>query len=393
MAGRVRAGDGRGATRGGELKLGAQLVVSESQWAIFFRDGRALDTFATGRHTLTTANLPLLARVIGLPFGGTSPFRADVYFVARKVFTDLKWGTKEPVVFRDAELAMVRLRAHGVFAVRVVDAQLFVNSLVGSQGRYTTEAIEGYLRGVIVARLNDVLGESLKTLFDLPQLYDELAEALKGRVAGDFAKYGLALTDFFVNAITPPEDVQKVLDERTAMAAVGDPDAYLRFKAARALGDAAAAAGGGAGEWGARRRPAWAWGRGWGWGRCCPACCRERRVPPRGRLRQRRPSRGPGPRVPSSAPPAGRPSRRVRFCGTAERPCRSTLARMRRSRRRRGRRRLDARVPGSPRPHLRRRPPGAGALARPPEQRRHQDPPDARRSRSTSRSSRRRWTP
>lgn len=230
---------------GGELKLGAQLVVSESQWAIFFRDGRALDTFTTGRHTLTTANLPLLTRLIGLPFGGKSPFRADVYFVARKVFPDLKWGTKDPVAFRDAELAMVRLRAHGVFATRVVDPQVFLNSLVGSQGRYTTDEIEGYLRGLVVARLNDVLGETLKTLFDLPRLYDELAEALKGRVAGDFAKYGLRLEDFFVNAITPPEDVQKVLDERTAMSAVGDPDAYLRFKAARALGDAAA--GGGAG--------------------------------------------------------------------------------------------------------------------------------------------------
>jgi membrane protease subunit (stomatin/prohibitin family) len=142
-------------------------------------------------------------------------------------------------VFRDAELAMVRLRANGNFAARVTEPQLFVNQLVGSQGRYTIDAIEGYLRDVIVARLNDVLGSTLKTIFDLPQHYDEIAEALKGRVGGDFAKYGLEMTDFFVGAITPPEDVQKVIDERTGMAAVGDQNTYLKFKAAQAMGDAA----------------------------------------------------------------------------------------------------------------------------------------------------------
>jgi membrane protease subunit (stomatin/prohibitin family) len=229
---------------GGELKLGAQLVVSENQWAVFFRDGKALDTFSSGRHTLTTGNVPLLARLIGLPFGGTSPFRADVYFVARKVFTGMKWGTQEPIVFRDTELAMVRLRAHGNFAVRVADPQLFLNQIVGSQGRFGTDAIEGYLRDVIVARLNDVLGETVKTLFDLPRHYDELGEGLKGRVAGDFRKYGIELTDFFIGAIVPPEEVQKVIDERTGMAAVGDQAAYMRFKAAQALGDAAKNPGG-----------------------------------------------------------------------------------------------------------------------------------------------------
>jgi membrane protease subunit (stomatin/prohibitin family) len=229
---------------GGELKLGAQLVVSENQWAVFFRDGKALDTFSAGRHTLTTGNVPLLARLIGIPFGGTSPFRADVYFIARKVFTGMKWGTQEPIVFRDAELAMVRLRAHGNFAVRVADPQLFLNQIVGSQGRFGADAIEGYLRDVIVARLNDVLGETVKTLFDLPRHYDELGEGLKGRVAGDFRKYGIELTDFFIGAIVPPEEVQKVIDERTGMAAVGDQAAYLRFKAAQALGDAAKNQGG-----------------------------------------------------------------------------------------------------------------------------------------------------
>lgn len=231
-------------TAGGALKLGAQLVVLEGQAAVFFRDGKALDIFGPGRHTLTTANIPLLTRLIGLPFGGTSPFRADVYFVSRKVFADLKWGTKDPVVFRDAELSMVRLRAHGVYAARVADPKAFLGELVGSMGRYTTDEIDGYLREVIVSRLNDVLGENVRTVFDLPSRYDELAETLKARVASDFAKYGLALTDFFINAITPPEEVQRIMDERSGMAAAGDPDAYLRFKTARALGDAARSSSG-----------------------------------------------------------------------------------------------------------------------------------------------------
>jgi len=230
---------------GGDIRMGAQLVVLENQWAVFFRDGKALDVFGAGRHTLTTANIPLLTRLMGLPFGGTSPFRADVYFVARKIFTDLKWGTKEPVAFRDAELAMVRLRAFGVYATRIREAQLFVNNLVGSQGRYATGEIEGYLRDLIVARLNDVLGETLKSIFDLPRHYDELAEALKSRVGDDFRKYGLELTDFFINSITPPEEVSKLIDDRAGMAAVGDMNQYLRFKAARAMGDAAAAGAGG----------------------------------------------------------------------------------------------------------------------------------------------------
>lgn len=230
-------------TPGGELKLGAQLVVQESQSAVFFRDGKALDLFGPGRHTLTTANLPLLGRLIGMPFGGTSPFRADVVFVNRKVFTDLKWGTREPVVFRDAELQMVRLRAHGAYAARVADPTLFVNVLVGSQERFTTEAIEGYLREIVVARLNDVLGETLRTILDLPRSYDELAEALKGRVADDFAKYGLDLSDFFISAITPPEEVQARIDERAGMGALGDMGKYVQYKAARALGDAAQGGG------------------------------------------------------------------------------------------------------------------------------------------------------
>ena len=226
------------------IQLGSQLIVEESQQAVFLRDGKALDTFSPGRYTLATQNLPLLTRILGLPFDGKSPFQAAVVFVSTKTFLDLKWGTKEPVVFRDQELAMVRLRAFGKFAVRVTDPQLFVNTIVGTIGTYTTDGVESYFKDAIVARLNDLLGENMNSIFELPKVYDELAMGLKARVAEDFSKYGIELVDLFLGAITPPAEVQEMIDERSGMGAIGDMSAYLKFKAAQAMGDAAEQQGG-----------------------------------------------------------------------------------------------------------------------------------------------------
>jgi membrane protease subunit (stomatin/prohibitin family) len=227
-----------------EIKFGAQLIVRQNQAAIFFRDGKGLDVLGAGRHTLSTRNLPILTKVLALPWGFTSPFRAEVYFVNLKVFTNMRWGTKDPVVFRDTELGLVRLRAFGTFTMQVTQPLLFLNTLVGSQGSFDTAAIEDYLREVIVSRLNDFLGESVDSLLELPKRYDEMAAAVKTRLSEDFGKYGMELRDFYINRITPPEDVQKMIDERAGMAAVGDLDKFLRYKAAKALGDAATAGGG-----------------------------------------------------------------------------------------------------------------------------------------------------
>lgn len=231
----------------GQIKLGSQLVVRESQWAVFFRDGKGYDAFDAGRHTLTTANLPFLTEFIGQKIAAGGPFKAEVYFVNKQPLRDLKWGTAEPIVYRDKELAMVRLRAFGMYSVRVTDPLLFVNKVVGTEGRLEKKDIESFLRNMITARLQDVLGEVLTTILDLGAKYDELGAAMKSRIKEDFGKYGLEVPDFYVNAITPPPEVQARIDERAGMSAVGNLDAYYKFKAAQAI-EKAAEAGGGAGE-------------------------------------------------------------------------------------------------------------------------------------------------
>ncbi|MCZ7569528.1 MAG: SPFH domain-containing protein [Ardenticatenaceae bacterium] len=228
----------------GEFRFGSQLIVRESQAAVFFRDGKALDTFGPGRHTLTTANIPLLANLLSLPFGGASPFKAEVYFVNLKQFTDLKWGTPQPIPLRDAELGMVRLRAFGNYAIQVGDPGLFVNTIVGSQRLYETNDIEGYLRGIVVSKLTDLLGTLGKSFLDLAAQFEELGAALKTRIRDDFAGLGVTLLGFYVQSITPTEETEKAIDERASMGAIGDMQAYLQFKAARALGEAAQASGG-----------------------------------------------------------------------------------------------------------------------------------------------------
>ena len=225
-----------------EIKMGAQLVVRDNQTAVFFKDGRGLDVFGPGRHTLTTKNLPILTKVLSLPWGFKSPFRAEVYFVNMKTFLNHRWGTKDPVAFKDSKLGLVRLRAFGVYTFKVVEPVLFINTVVGTQGVYTSEMISDFLRDVIVARLNDLFGEELDTIFDLPENYDELAGELKSRLIENFSKYGLELMDIFINSITPPEEVQKMIDERSGLEAVGDLDKFFKFKAAKAMGDAASGA-------------------------------------------------------------------------------------------------------------------------------------------------------
>ncbi len=233
----------------GEFKIGAQAIVRESQAAVFFSGGVACDALGPGRHTLSTANIPILTKLLSLPWGFTSPIRAEIYFVNLKVFNNLRWGTRDPVAFRDSELGLVRLRAHGIVNIQVTQPVLFINSLVGTRNSYAVDNLEEYLSDVIVSRLNDFLGEHIDTLIDLPGLYREMAEGLEAELVRDLSAYGLGLKELYINAITPPADVQQAIDDRSRLGAIGsDLDRLMRMKAAMAMEKAAE--GGGAAEGG-----------------------------------------------------------------------------------------------------------------------------------------------
>ena len=226
-------------TGSGEIKWGAQMTVRESQAAVFFYNGKAYDAFGPGRHTLKTANIPLLTKILSIPWGMTSPLRAEVYFTNMKIFPNLTWGTRDPVAFRDRELGLSRLRAFGVFNLRILQPVLFINSLVGTQGVFTTEAVAEYLNRVIVSRFNDFMGEKIDTIFDLPSRYGDLSDGLKKLLESDFTQFGLGLTDLYINSITPPPEVQQAIDDKSRLGVFDDMNKLLKMKAAMALESAA----------------------------------------------------------------------------------------------------------------------------------------------------------
>jgi excisionase family DNA binding protein len=231
-------------TGSGDFRLGSQVIVRESQRAIFYRDGKSLDTFPPGRHTITTANLPILSGLLRLVTGGNNVFTAEVYFVNMREFTDMKWGTPQPISLRDTDLGLVRLRAFGQYTMQISDPKRFVDQIVGTQGLYSTGQIEDYLRNAILSRLTDVLGENMKSIFDLPQLFDEISAGMRAKVQDDFTAMGIGLKQFMIVSINPTEETAKAIDERSSMGAIGDMNKYMQYKTAQAVGDAAKSGGG-----------------------------------------------------------------------------------------------------------------------------------------------------
>ncbi|MEE8308606.1 MAG: SPFH domain-containing protein, partial [Gammaproteobacteria bacterium] len=229
----------------GDFRVGSQVIVRDSQAAVFFRDGRSMDVFGPGSHTIATANIPVLVDLIGKAFSGQTPFKAEVYFVSLREFMDLKWGTPTPITIKDPELGMARVQARGTYALQVSDPQLFVNKVVGTQGIYRTSDIQGFFRSMILTKLTDLIGEAGKSVIELAGWAEELTMGARAKAAEEFAARGVTLTSIYVEYIGPTEETAKAIDERASMGALGDMGAYMQFQAARAMRDAAQQPGGG----------------------------------------------------------------------------------------------------------------------------------------------------
>ncbi len=222
-----------------EIKNGAKLVVRQSQAAVFVNEGQIADVFQPGTHTLSTQNLPILATLKGWKYGFESPFKAEVYFVSTKQFTDLKWGTMNPIMRRDPEFGPIRLRAFGTYAMRVSDPAEFVRQIAGTNGRFTVDGIHEQLRNIIVSRFSDTLGESKIPMLDLAGNQSELGDLIGGVIRPEFNGYGLELMKLLIENISLPPEVEAALDKRSSMGIIGNLNAFSQYQAANAMEQAA----------------------------------------------------------------------------------------------------------------------------------------------------------
>jgi membrane protease subunit (stomatin/prohibitin family) len=230
-----------------EIKNGARLTVRESQAAVFVHQGQIADVFGPGFYTIDGGNTPILSKLGAWKYGFNSPFKAEVYFVNTKQFTDLKWGTMNPIMMRDADFGMVRLRAFGIYSIRVADPPAFIKEVAGTNGRFETENIEGQLKRTLVSGFTDALGESKIAALDLASNYDELGSFGKKKLNEEFKSFGLELTKFIIENISLPPEVEAAMDKRTSMGVLGDVNRYTQFQAADAMRAAAENPSGGAG--------------------------------------------------------------------------------------------------------------------------------------------------
>ncbi len=235
----------------GDFRIGTQLIVREAQAAVFFRDGKALDVFGPGRHTLTTANIPVLVDLIGKAFSGQTPFKAEVYFVTLREITDMKWGTPQPITIPDPVLGMARVTGYGTYALQVTDPQLFVSKIVGTQGLYNTRDIEGFFRSIILSKMMDLIGEMGKSVIQMAAFVEELSAGVRVKAAEEFRARGVTLNSFYVESISPTEETAKAIDARSAMGAIGDMGAYMQYQTAQAIRETAQKPGGGTAATGA----------------------------------------------------------------------------------------------------------------------------------------------
>ncbi len=237
----------RFAREGHAIKYGAKLTVREGQAAVFVHEGQLADVFGPGLYMLETNNMPILTTLQHWDHGFRSPFKSEIYFVNTRRFTDLKWGTRNPITCRDPEFGMVRLRAFGTYTMRVTDPGKFLVEIVGTDGDFTTSEIEFQIRNVIVSNFSQIIAASGIPVLDMAANTLDLAKIVHERIAPKIAEYGLELPAFYIENVSLPEEVEKVLDKRTSTSIAGDLSKYTEFSAAEAMTTSAANPGGGGG--------------------------------------------------------------------------------------------------------------------------------------------------
>ena len=228
-----------------EIKMGASLIVRESQVAIFVNEGEIADVFMPGHHVLYTQNMPVLTKLKSWKTGFNSPFKAEVYFVNTKQFIDQKWGTSNPIMMRDTDFGMIRLRGYGIYSYKVSDAAVFLKELFGTNSSYDTSSIENHLKRMILSGLSDLFAESQIPALDLAMHYDELSIQGREKMRERFAEFGFEITSLYIENLSLPKEVEQAMDKRTTMGVLGNMNTYTQYQTAEAIRDAARNEGGG----------------------------------------------------------------------------------------------------------------------------------------------------
>lgn len=230
-----------------EIKNGAQLIVRPGQVAVFVLNGQFADSFEPGHYTLTTDNLPILSTLAGWKYGFNSPFKAEVYFVSTRQITDLKWGTPNPVMLRDADFGPIRLRAFGTYSMKAVDPKALLKELIGTDSKFEVDEINELMRAIIASAFADLVGKSQISALDLAANYRSLSEQLRqAAIERVDDEYGLDIPQLFIVNVSLPEEVEKALDARSSMGVIGDMGRYQQFQMGKAMTAAAENPGGGA---------------------------------------------------------------------------------------------------------------------------------------------------
>lgn len=229
------------------IKNGAQLIVRESQMVQFVATGEFADLFGPGKHTLSTQNIPILSRIYGWKHGFESPFKCDVYYLNTRLFTGNKWGTSNPIMMRDADFGVVRLRAFGTFDFRIVDPPLFLKEVAGTDQNFRLDEFNDTMRSRIVSVFSEALAKAQVPALDVAQRYSELGDALLPIINPAVRnKYGLEVTSFILENVSVPPEVEQAIDARSSMGIVGNLNDYVKFQMGKSMGEGGDGGGAGA---------------------------------------------------------------------------------------------------------------------------------------------------